>query len=36
MDTFTAADTLGIVNDGNPIFVICNRIDRAGELTGSL
>ena len=36
MDTFSAADTLGIINHGNTIFIVCNSVDRTCKLTWSL
>ncbi|CDA24808.1 unknown [Roseburia sp. CAG:197] len=36
MDTFSATDTLGIIDHRNSIFIVCNRVYRTCKLTWSL
>ena len=36
VDTFTAADTFLLIDDGDPVLIVCNRVDRTAELTRSL
>ena len=33
MDTFSAADTLGIINHGNTIFIVCNSLKKNKWIT---
>ena len=36
MDTFTATDTLSIIDYGNSVLIVCNRVHRTRKLTWSL